>query len=49
MILQGYLSNLNEGLPDSQVSEYVRKATATAECINSIIQFTRQYGEIGTL
>ena len=45
--LMGYLSILNESLQDSPAYEYSQKAESIAERINAIIQFTKEYEEIG--
>jgi len=47
MILTGNLAMLEEGQPDPARNEYFRDAVSAAQRISSIIQFTREYEQIG--
>ncbi len=47
LILQGYLAILEQKQPDPAFSEYFRKIHAASERISSMIQFTKEYEEIG--
>ena len=46
-VLQGYLSILQNKHPDPSVDAYLPKITTAAERISSMIQFTKEYEEIG--
>jgi len=46
-ILQAYLTILENKQPDPLITEYCRKATTAAERISAMIQFTKEYEQIG--
>ncbi len=45
--LRGYLSLLEKNRPDSPKEEYIRKASKAAQRIFAMIQFTKEYEQIG--
>jgi PAS domain S-box-containing protein len=47
MILTGNLAMLEEGQPEPARNEYFRDAVSAAQRISAIIQFTREYEQIG--
>jgi len=48
-VLQGYLNLLEKKQPDPSLSKYFRKVSTAAERISAMIQFTREYEDIGVL
>jgi PAS domain S-box-containing protein len=46
-VLKGYLSLLKEEKPDLSDNEFFQKVVTAAQCISSMIQFTKEYEEIG--
>jgi len=46
-MLRGYLAILEEMHPDPALDEYFKKVLTAAECISSMIRFTREYEQIG--
>ncbi|MEI6842411.1 MAG: HAMP domain-containing sensor histidine kinase, partial [Methanomicrobiales archaeon] len=46
-VLLGYLTILEEKLPDHTFAGYFQKVTAAAKRISAMIQFTKEYEEIG--
>ena len=46
-VLQGYRAMLEKKQPDSQFAEYFQKINAAATRISVMVQFTREYEEIG--
>jgi PAS domain S-box-containing protein len=46
-VLLGYLARIQKKQPDPLFSEYFQKVTTAAERISVMIQFTREFGEIG--
>ena len=46
-ILRGYLAFLEKELPDPSQTEYFKKVTDAAQRISAMIQFTREYEQIG--
>jgi PAS domain S-box-containing protein len=46
-VLKGYLALLEEKLPDPALNEYFLKTKTAAEQISSMIQFMKEYEEIG--
>jgi PAS domain S-box-containing protein len=46
-VLIGYLARLEKKQPDSTFSEYFQKVATAAERISAMIQFTREFEEIG--
>lgn len=47
MVLLGYMAILEDSQLDPSQDEYCRNMTAAAERISNIIQFTKEYGQIG--
>ncbi|MDD1693115.1 MAG: PAS domain S-box protein [Methanoregula sp.] len=47
MVLKGYLTLLEKRQTDPALSDYFHKTSATAQRISSMIEFTREYEEIG--
>ena len=45
--LRGYTTMLQRKQPDSSFAEYFQKINAAAECISSMIRFTKEYESIG--
>jgi PAS domain S-box-containing protein len=46
-VLRGYLDILRMKQPDPTLNEYFGKAATAAQCISSMIQFTKEYEKIG--
>jgi PAS domain S-box-containing protein len=46
-VLQGYLNILKKKQLDPTLNEYCDKAATAAQCISSMIQFTKEYEKIG--
>ncbi len=46
-VLKGYLTLMEKKQPNPIHLEYIRKASASAQCISSMIRFTREYELIG--
>ncbi len=46
-LLMGFLTIIKKKQTDPALDEYFGKVSTTAQCISSIIQFTREYEEIG--
>ncbi len=46
-VLRGYLTILAKKQPDPALNEYIRKASSSAERISAMIQFTKEYEQLG--
>ena len=46
-VLRGYISILEKKLPDPALSDYFLKSSTAAQRISSMIQFTKEYEDIG--
>ncbi len=46
-MLRGYLTLLEKKLPDPSLNEYLKKAATAAQNISSMVQFTKEYENIG--
>jgi signal transduction histidine kinase len=47
MVLQGYITIMEENQPDPTLNEYLQKVTIAAQRISAMIRFTKEYEKIG--